>query len=63
MMTPRKHGRQPLIPNRTKLAVYVTRRLSRQIARVAPAQRLKASAWPRELALAALAAPENTDAR
>jgi hypothetical protein len=50
MMTPRKRGRQPLIPNRTKLAVYMTRRQSRQIARVARAQR-------------PLAAPENADAR
>jgi hypothetical protein len=63
MMTPRKRGRPPLIQNRTKLSLYVTRQESRQIARAARAQRQSASAWLRELALAALAAPENADAR
>jgi hypothetical protein len=63
MMTTRKRGRPPLIPNRTKLAVYVTRQESRRIARVARAQRVSASAWLRALALAALADPETADAR
>jgi hypothetical protein len=63
MMTPRKRGRPPLIPNRTKLSLYVTRQESRQIARAARARRQSASAWLRELALAALAVPEHADAR
>jgi hypothetical protein len=63
MITPLKRGRPPLIPNRTKVSIYVTRQESRRIARAARAQRLSASAWLRELALAALAAPEHADAR
>ena len=63
MMTPRKRGRPALIPNRTKVALYVTRQEWRQIARAARAQRLSASAWLRELAIAALAVPENANAR
>jgi hypothetical protein len=54
MMTPRKRGRPPLIPNRTKLALYVTRKESRQITRIARAQHQSASAWLRAVALAAL---------